>query len=135
MEPRVALKRCTLFSELPLPHSWADWDLGLLCRSIVLTRQHHRPGPSNPQLPQLVIVVLRLDDGYLCIISQPSFSLSVTLYCCLTFSASFLFPSLVLSQDMAYPGHTTEFVVQKSLKHPPKKLLKVINLSFIVILN
>lgn len=74
MGPRVALERCTLFSELPLPHSWADWDLGLLCRSIVLTRQHQRPGPSNPQLPPLVIVVLRLGDGYL--ISHPSFSVS-----------------------------------------------------------
>lgn len=97
MGPRVALERCTLFSELPLPHSWADWDLGLLCRSIVLTRQHHRPGPSNPQLPQLVIVVLRLGDGYLCSISHPSFSVSHLRP--LPHSFSILFPSLVLSQQ------------------------------------
>lgn len=44
--PRLALERCTLFPELPLPHSWADWDLGLLCRSIVLTQQHQGPGLS-----------------------------------------------------------------------------------------
>lgn len=76
--PRVALERCTLFPELPLPHSWADWDLGLLCRSIVLTQQHHRPGPSKPQLPSLTIVVLRPGGGYLCLISHPSLFFSLT---------------------------------------------------------
>ncbi|KAJ7986511.1 hypothetical protein DPEC_G00340630 [Dallia pectoralis] len=46
--PSVLLERYSLFPELPLPHSCSDWDLGLLCRVIVLFRQYHRPGLSIP---------------------------------------------------------------------------------------
>lgn len=87
-----------MFPELPLPHSWADWDLGLLCRSIVLTQQHHRPGPSKPQLPPTAIVVLGPGDGYLCLISHPSLSFTLThlviltRICCLSPFASLLRP-------------------------------------------